>query len=169
MNDYEDVTWFDANGRKLAGNWNTSALVRPRSTGSSSRPTLKTRRRTRRPTVTPPPFYKADRIAEYRQAHAAFTERMKGGGVMRPTLAAEELKRNLTQYLTTTFALADRPARESLERFLNDPANGMFRGPYLRIRTAVRARDGRTRGGRSSSGRRTSLPRTCTRSRRGSG
>lgn len=43
---------------------------------------------------------------------------------MRPTLAAEELKRNLTQYLTTTFALADRPARESLERFLNDPANG---------------------------------------------
>jgi replicative superfamily II helicase len=53
---------------------------------------------------------------------------------MRPTLAAEELKRNLTQYLTTTFALADRPARESLERFLNDPANGMFRGPYLRIR-----------------------------------
>ena len=25
-----------------------------------------------------PPFYKADRIAEYRQAHAAFTERMKG-------------------------------------------------------------------------------------------
>ncbi|MGH3282816.1 MAG: hypothetical protein ACRDNW_27325, partial [Trebonia sp.] len=53
---------------------------------------------------------------------------------MRPTLAAEELKRNLTQYLTTTFALADRPARDSLERFLNDPATGMFRGPYLRIR-----------------------------------
>ena len=53
---------------------------------------------------------------------------------MKPTLAAEELKRNLTQYLTTTFALADRPARESLERFLNDPASGMFRGPYLRIR-----------------------------------
>ena len=48
---------------------------------------------------------------------------------MRPTLAAEELKRNLTQYLTTTFALADRPAREGLERFLNDPAQGMFRGP----------------------------------------
>jgi len=54
---------------------------------------------------------------------------------MRPTLAAEELKRNLTQYLTTTFALADRPAREGLERFLNDDARGMFRGPYLRIRT----------------------------------
>ena len=25
-----------------------------------------------------PPFYKADRIGEYRQAHAAFTQRMKG-------------------------------------------------------------------------------------------
>ena len=54
---------------------------------------------------------------------------------MRPTLAAEELKRNLTQYLTTTFALADRDAADGLERFLNDPAQGMFRGPYLRIRT----------------------------------
>ena len=54
---------------------------------------------------------------------------------MRPTLAAEELKRNLTQYLTTTFALADRPAREGLERFLNHPGQGMFRGTYLRIRT----------------------------------
>ena len=54
---------------------------------------------------------------------------------MRPTLAAEELQRNLTQYLTTTFALADQPAREGLERFLNDPRQGMFRGPYLRIRT----------------------------------
>ena len=41
---------------------------------------------------------------------------------MRPTLAAEELKRNLTQYLTTTFALADQPVREGLERFLNHPA-----------------------------------------------
>ena len=54
---------------------------------------------------------------------------------MRPTLAAEELKRNITQYLATTFALADQPAREALERFLNHPAQGMFRGPYLRVRT----------------------------------
>jgi replicative superfamily II helicase len=62
---------------------------------------------------------------------------------VRPTLAAEELKRNLTQYLTTTFALADQPAREGLKRFLNDPAQGMFRGPYLRIRTPfLHASDG---------------------------
>ena len=60
---------------------------------------------------------------------------------MRPTLAAEELKTNLTQYLTTTFALADPPVREALEQFLNDPANGIFRGPYLRIRTPFRRAD----------------------------
>jgi len=56
---------------------------------------------------------------------------------VRPTLAAEELTRNITQYLTTTFALADRPVREGLERFLNHPVQGMFRGPYLRIRTPL--------------------------------
>jgi replicative superfamily II helicase len=64
---------------------------------------------------------------------------------MRPTLAAEELKRNLTQYLTTTFALADRPAREGLERFLNHDAQGMFRGPYLRIRAPFRRAAGNWR------------------------
>ncbi|WP_248965309.1 DEAD/DEAH box helicase [Sphaerisporangium perillae] len=62
---------------------------------------------------------------------------------MRPTLAAEELQRSLTQYLTTTFALADQPVREALERFLNHPEQGIFRGPYLRIRTPFRpAEDG---------------------------
>lgn len=62
---------------------------------------------------------------------------------MRPTLAAEELRRSLTQYLTTTFALADQPVREALERFLNHPEQGIFRGPYLRIRTPFRpAEDG---------------------------
>ena len=60
---------------------------------------------------------------------------------MRPTLAAEELKTNLTQYLSTTFALADRPVREALEKFLNHQVNGIFRGPYLRIRTPFRAAD----------------------------
>jgi replicative superfamily II helicase len=54
---------------------------------------------------------------------------------VKPTLAAEELTTNLTQYLSTTFALADPPVREALEKFLNHPSNGIFRGPYLRIRT----------------------------------
>ena len=71
---------------------------------------------------------------------------------MRPTLAAEELKTNLTQYLSTTFALADPPVREALEKFLNHPANGIFRGPYLRIRTPFADRR-RGTGGTSWSGR----------------
>ncbi|RNL83012.1 DEAD/DEAH box helicase [Halostreptopolyspora alba] len=57
---------------------------------------------------------------------------------MQPTLAAAEVRRNLTQYLSTTFALADEPVREALEKFLNDPTQGIFRGPYLRIRTPFR-------------------------------
>lgn len=58
---------------------------------------------------------------------------------MRPTLAAEELRRNITQYLTTTFALDDDVTRAALERFFTDPAQGIFRGPYLRINTPFRA------------------------------
>ena len=64
---------------------------------------------------------------------------------MKPTLAAEELKTNLTQYLSTTFALADPPVREALEKFLNHPVSGIFRGPYLRIRTPFRTADGNWR------------------------
>ncbi|OKI17012.1 hypothetical protein A6A08_07025 [Nocardiopsis sp. TSRI0078] len=57
---------------------------------------------------------------------------------MQPTLAAAEVRRNITQYLSTTFALADEPVREGLESFFNDPDQGIFRGPYLRVRTPFR-------------------------------
>ena len=60
---------------------------------------------------------------------------------MQPTLAASEVRRNITQYLSTTFALADEPVREGLESFFNDPAQGIFRGPYLRVRTPFRKSD----------------------------
>lgn len=54
---------------------------------------------------------------------------------MRPTLEARGLKESLLQYLSTTYALTDEGAREALHRFLGDETSGMFRGPYLRIRT----------------------------------
>jgi replicative superfamily II helicase len=57
---------------------------------------------------------------------------------MKPTLAADELRRNIIQYLTTTFALDDDATRDALERFFTDPVNGIFRGPYLRIRAPFR-------------------------------
>ncbi|MER6533409.1 DEAD/DEAH box helicase [Streptomyces sp900105755] len=62
---------------------------------------------------------------------------------MRPTLAAQTLRDTTVEYLTTTFALAEPDTRESLEDFLTDPADGLFRGPYLRIRRPFRpAADG---------------------------
>ena len=62
---------------------------------------------------------------------------------MRPTVAADTLQRNLTQYLTTTFGLTEEQVRRGLEGFLTHPEQGVFRGPYLRIRTPFRvATDG---------------------------
>ncbi len=56
------------------------------------------------------------------------------GRVMRPTLAAQTLRDTTVEYLTTTFALAEPDTQDALEDFLTDPADGLFRGPYLRIR-----------------------------------
>ena len=65
-----------------------------------------------------------------------------GGGGVRPTLAAGELQRNITQYLATTFALADETTRATLTEFLNHPEDGIFRGPYLRVRPPFRPENG---------------------------
>lgn len=51
-----------------------------------------------------------------------------------PTIQAADIRRALTDYLATTFALADQDAQAALTDFILDPANGMFRGPYLRTR-----------------------------------
>ncbi|MGO8961272.1 MAG: DEAD/DEAH box helicase [Streptosporangiaceae bacterium] len=51
---------------------------------------------------------------------------------------AEEIRGAVVEYLTTTFALADDDARDALTRLLTDSGGGMFRGPYLRVRTPYR-------------------------------
>ncbi|CAL9562406.1 DEAD/DEAH box helicase [Streptomyces sp. enrichment culture] len=62
---------------------------------------------------------------------------------MRPTLAAQTLRDTTVEYLTTTFALAEPDTQDALEDFLTDPVDGLFRGPYLRIRRPFRpAADG---------------------------
>ena len=87
---------------------------------------------------------------------------------MRPTLAAEELKTNLTQYLSTTFALADPPVREALEKFLNHPATWDLPGAVPADPDTVPA--GPTRDSETSwRGRRPGPFRTSTRCRRGGG
>ncbi len=64
---------------------------------------------------------------------------------MRPTVAADILQRNLTQYLTTTFGLTEERVRRGLEGFLTHFEQGVFRGPYLRIRTPFRVAEGEWR------------------------
>lgn len=73
--DYEAQMWFDANGRKIAKNHNTYGY------GQTKEDYLHLQKYLDEddPTDTPPegysaPFYKADREAEYREAHAHFTE-----------------------------------------------------------------------------------------------
>lgn len=51
-----------------------------------------------------------------------------------PIRAARHLVDGITEYLATNFSLADWVTAERLGRFLLDPDNGMFRGPYVRVR-----------------------------------
>lgn len=51
-----------------------------------------------------------------------------------PTLQAEDLQEGLTKYLTTAFALADNDAQLALDDFLAHPVDGIFKGPYVRLR-----------------------------------
>ena len=59
-----------------------------------------------------------------------------------PSLLAEETRDSILEYLSTTFALADGAARTALEDFLRDPDSGVFRGPYLKVRTPYKPVDG---------------------------
>lgn len=58
-----------------------------------------------------------------------------------PSRQAAEIRSGLVDYLTTTFALSDEEARSALRAFLDDPDNGIFRGPYVRARVPFRAAD----------------------------
>jgi ATP-dependent helicase YprA (DUF1998 family) len=60
---------------------------------------------------------------------------------MIPSLVAGEVRRALVDYLATTFGLSDDDVRDALSEFLTDPTTGIFRGPYLRVRTPFRAVD----------------------------
>jgi hypothetical protein len=68
-----------AAGRKIAGNWNTFGTGQTKEQWQQFQAYLEDPAKNPPPDGYQPPFYKADRIGEYRQAHAAFTKRMKGG------------------------------------------------------------------------------------------
>ncbi|MGC3954923.1 MAG: DEAD/DEAH box helicase [Propionicimonas sp.] len=56
-----------------------------------------------------------------------------------PTVQAEEIHHGLVDYLRTTFALADADASAALADFLEDREDGIFKGPYLRLRLPFKA------------------------------
>ncbi|MGW5571473.1 DEAD/DEAH box helicase [Nocardia thailandica] len=55
-------------------------------------------------------------------------------GALLPTLQAERLREGLTDYLTTTFALTDPDTQGALTDFIGHPQDGLFKGPYVRLR-----------------------------------
>lgn len=60
---------------------------------------------------------------------------------MIPSLVVADLRAALVEYLASTFALADDDVRDALSKFLEDSADGIFRGPYLQVRTPFRPVD----------------------------
>lgn len=58
-----------------------------------------------------------------------------------PSLLALETRDSIVEYLATTFALADSSATAALEEFLRHPESGVFRGPYLKLRTPYKPVD----------------------------
>ncbi|NUT72344.1 DEAD/DEAH box helicase [Pseudarthrobacter sp. C4D7] len=51
-----------------------------------------------------------------------------------PTIQAGDLRRGLSDYLATTFALTDGNAQSAIKGFLADPENGLYKGSYVRLR-----------------------------------
>ena len=51
-----------------------------------------------------------------------------------PSTQAADLRRGLSDYLATTFALTDGNAQSAIKDFLADPNQGLFKGPYVRLR-----------------------------------
>ncbi|WP_168582616.1 DEAD/DEAH box helicase [Gephyromycinifex aptenodytis] len=59
-----------------------------------------------------------------------------------PSLQAERVRRSLVDYLSTTFALADAEPRRALAEFLEHPNDGIFKGPYVRLRLPFKPAEG---------------------------
>src|SRR5699024_10411193 len=59
-----------------------------------------------------------------------------------PTAQARRARESLTEYLRTTFALADTEVQTALDQFLSDPVTGIFKGPFVRTRTPFKPQPG---------------------------
>ena len=57
---------------------------------------------------------------------------------MIPIVVAAELQETLLDYLDTTFAFHDLGVADALRRFLSDPKEGIFRGPFVHLQLPYR-------------------------------
>ncbi|WP_396451261.1 class I SAM-dependent DNA methyltransferase [Actinomadura sp.] len=80
LNRFEETTWFDANGWKLAGNHRTHGQIQGKKSWAQFEAYQEDPENAPVPDGYEAPFYKADREAEYRQAHAVFAERLRASG-----------------------------------------------------------------------------------------
>ncbi|MEU9759888.1 class I SAM-dependent DNA methyltransferase [Streptomyces sp. NPDC047987] len=76
LHDYESRTWFDANGRKIAQNYNAYGHGQTKQDWLDFEAHLAASANTPPPAGYVAPFYKADREAEMRAAHAHFQARL---------------------------------------------------------------------------------------------
>ena len=53
---------------------------------------------------------------------------------MIPGIISAELRETILDYLNTTFSFQDASVAAALEKFLRDPDQGIFKGPYLHLR-----------------------------------
>jgi hypothetical protein len=79
--DREDEMWFDSAGRRIAADPYAFGYGQTREHWEQFQTYLENPSKNPSPDGYTPPFYKADRVGEYRQAHVAFTERMKGAAL----------------------------------------------------------------------------------------
>jgi len=77
LNRFEETMWFDANGWKLTGYHRTYGQIQQKASYDELLAYIESGGKTPVPDGYTAPFYKADREAEYRRAHAEFTRRMK--------------------------------------------------------------------------------------------
>ncbi|MER5418207.1 Eco57I restriction-modification methylase domain-containing protein [Streptosporangium roseum] len=82
---YEAEIWFDVNSRKIASNYNSFGWGQTKQHYEQLMAHLDPEINGPVPDGYTAPFYKADREAEYRQAHAVFSERLRQSGWQTPT------------------------------------------------------------------------------------
>ena len=75
--DHEDEMYFDANGRKLAADYDVWGHGQTKEHWKQFEQYLEDPAANPVPDGYTAPFYKADRVTEYRQAHAMFSERLR--------------------------------------------------------------------------------------------